>query len=152
MILLESVQSKIAKYCSYQERSQVEVADKLKRLGCSEEEVPHYIVWLLEENYLSEERFARAYVRGKFNLKKWGKQKIIRSLKQHDISSYLQKAALDEISDEAYYTTAYKLIETKMKLLCVSKLDYPTEQKVFAYMYRKGYEANIIKNITSEFR
>ncbi len=152
MILIDSVKEKIGKYCAYQERSQAEVTKKLRTLGCDDDEIPHYITWLIEENFINEERFASAYVRGKFNLKKWGMQKIIRGLKQHQISDYLQKQALKEIDPSAYHDTATILIEAKMRQLKLESLEYPSEQKVFAYMYRKGYEADIIKSIKQQYR
>ncbi len=152
IVLIDSIKNPIARYCSYQERSQKEVSQKLLKLQCVEEEIPHYIAWLIEENFINEERFASAYVRGKFNLKKWGKQKIIKGLKQHQISDYLQKSAISEISEQDYRTTATKLIEAKMKQLKKKKLDFVSEQKVYTYMYHKGYEADIIKSITQHYR
>ncbi len=151
-ILLDSIKESIARYCSYQERSQKDVEQKLIQLKCMSDEIPHYIVWLIEENFLNEERFAQAYVRGKFRMKKWGKQKIIRGLKNHSISTYLQHSAMSEISDDEYRSTADTLVQKKMKALSIERLDYLSEQKVYAYMYRKGYESDLIKSVIAQYK
>ena len=39
------------------------------------------LLYLIKENYLNEERFTRSYIRGKFYVKHWGKQKLNYSLK-----------------------------------------------------------------------
>ena len=50
-------------------------------LGCTTPEVEENIAELIEKDVLNEERFARAIARGKFNMKQWGKRKIIEQLK-----------------------------------------------------------------------
>ncbi len=151
IILIDSIKNPMARFCSYQERSQWEVENKLKKLHCKDDEIPYYIAWLIEENFINEERFAKAYVRGKFRLKKWGKNKILQGLKQHRIGDNLVSIAIEEIEDQDYQEVARTLIQQKVKLLGTDYLNYQEGQKVFSYMYRKGYESDIIKPIISEY-
>jgi len=69
------IQRKAKDYCSYQERSRAEIIKKLYSLGARKTEVEQVITWLIEENYLNEERFASQFARGKFNLKNGGESK-----------------------------------------------------------------------------
>ena len=62
----------MAKYCAYQERCQFEVRQKLIGTGFSEEETDNIICDLIERNFIDEERFAKAFTRGKFRQKKVG--------------------------------------------------------------------------------
>lgn len=151
MILIDSIKQSIARYCAYQERSQKEVIQKLREIGCNQDETGYYIVWLIEENFINEERFASAYVRGKFNQKGWGKQKILRGLNKHDVSEYIMRTALSEISDHDYNSKAQKLIEKKINSLGSSNMTYQMSQKVFRYMYQKGYESSIINQILKNY-
>jgi len=73
--------AKAEHYCAYQERSQQEVRDKLYEWELKPAEVEDIISRLIENNYLNEERFAKAYVQGKFNQKGWGRIKIKQGLK-----------------------------------------------------------------------
>ena len=90
---------KARKYCTYQERSQQEVRDKLYEWGLHRNEVELGIATLVSENYLNEQRFAIAYAGGKFRMKGWGRIKIKLALKQKKVSDYCIRKALDEIID-----------------------------------------------------
>ena len=81
--------SKLQKYCSYQDRCHKEVEQKLKELRMIPEAADQIIMTLIDGNYLNEERFALAFVRGKFKIKKWGRHRLTSELKQRNISKYL---------------------------------------------------------------
>ena len=68
--------SKIRKYCDYQERCHQEVRYQLIKLGARGDILEKIIGQLVEEGFLDEERFARAFARGKFRNNLWGRQKI----------------------------------------------------------------------------
>ena len=72
---------RITKYCVYQERAHAEVEQKLYSFGLFANEVEELLAWLITENFVNEERFAKAFAGGKFRLKKWGKIKISQQLK-----------------------------------------------------------------------
>jgi regulatory protein len=73
--------TKAEHFCAYQERSQQEVRDKLYEWGLWPDAVEQSISRLIEGNFLNEDRFAKAYTKGKFNQKAWGKIKIKQGLK-----------------------------------------------------------------------
>src|SRR5213082_1811867 len=84
----EQALQKLKHYCGYQERSHVEAIEKLYSFGLYKQEVEECISRLIEEDYLNEERFAMAYARGKFRMKRWGKIKIRYALKEKAVSDY----------------------------------------------------------------
>ncbi len=75
------------------------------------------IVHLLEHNYLNEERFAKIFVRGKFNIKKWGRFRLTQELKRKDISKININAALKEISDDEYIDVFNDLAEKRVNMI-----------------------------------
>lgn len=95
---VEEALVKLQKYCSYQDRCHKEVAQKLKEMQMISQASEQIILKLIEGNFLNEERFAMAYVRGKFRIKNWGKRRLVSELKQRQISKYIINKALNQIS------------------------------------------------------
>jgi len=129
---------KMEYYCAYQERSHKQVEQKLWEMRMIPDAIDLIVLHLIQHNFLNEERFAQAYVRGKFAHKQWGKQKIIQGLKQQDIHPKLIQKALEEIDPEAYNETIIKLIEKKNKDYAKDDL-YKRKQKIIRFLYQKGY-------------
>jgi regulatory protein len=137
----------IYRFCNYQERSHQEVKDRLYELGSYPEEVSQLIAELIESDLLNEERFAKAFVRGKFKLKRWGRIKIVYELKAHRISEYLRKKALKEIDPSEYFATALKLCEQKWASLKGEGNLFTRKGKVYRYLAQKGYEPSVISEV-----
>lgn len=144
------IKESILHYCQYQERSHKEVRNKLYELGCTTPEVEENIAELIEKDVLNEERFARAIARGKFNMKQWGKRKIIEQLKFQQVSEYCIKKALKEIDYDEYLRVAKKLIVKKLPEYKGEKKDYIIKQKLYRYLAQKGYETEIINIALNE--
>ena len=146
---LQEAQKKLEYYCAYQERCHWEVEQKLKDLQMIPEAQEVIISKLIEENYLNESRFAQSFARGKFNIKKWGKLRIVNELKARKISEYNIKLALKEISDEAYQSAFYSLFEKRKK--AVSDYSIPIQKKkILAYMVYRGWESHLIYTALNE--
>ncbi len=105
---------KIAAYCAYQERCQKEVRDKLYEYGLSSNEVEKLVTFMILEGFLNEERFAKAFTRGKFRLKRWGKLRIRKELKFRMLNDNCINLGIKEIDDQEYWETSLFLAEKKM--------------------------------------
>jgi len=134
---------KAADYCAYQERSQQQVRDKLYDYGLHVDEVEDVLSDLIVEGFINEERFAKAYVGGKFRIKKWGKHKIIQGLKQHKISEYCIKKGLEEIESQDYIDTLTILLNKKGNSIKGSN-DYDRRNKLARYAVGRGFETTLI--------
>lgn len=142
-MLLPEIKNKIEHYCAYQERCHEEVISKLKSLKLSYDDIDEYIVHLIEHNYLNEERFACSFVRGKHNIKKWGRIRLINELKIRKISKFLIEKALNEISVENYATNFNTLAEKEWETIKETNLQ-KKKKKFCDFLLRKGYESNLI--------
>ena len=138
--------SKLEALCAYQERCSFELEKKMLQWGMDFEDRNSLLAHLIENNYLSEERFAEAFVSGKVNIKKWGKIKIRQHLKQKHISDYSIKKALSTIEDEVYFANLNKLVDQKRKALSSEKEGYPKNVKIYRFLSSKGYETDLIKD------
>lgn len=134
---------KLKNWCAYQERSQFEVRNKLYEYGVYKEDAENIITQLIQENFLNEERFAIAFARGKFRIKHWGKIKIRIELKQHKVSDYCIKKALNQIDGNEYFATLEKIIEKK-KAEIKEANKIKKHYKIIKYAMSRGYEQDLI--------
>ncbi|MDG1724189.1 MAG: regulatory protein RecX [Bacteroidia bacterium] len=133
---------KIAKFCAYQERCHQEVRDKLFLFGLLPNDVEEIIFELIQEDFINEERFTKAFVRGKFNYKKWGRIKITQELKRRKISDYCIKKGLAEISDIKYHSVLEEILTKKIAKQSDIK-DYQKSYKAVQFAMSKGFEAEL---------
>ena len=135
-------------FCAYQERCHREVEQKLYDLRMIPEAKEKIILHLLQHNFLNEERFAKAFVRGKLIIKKWGKIKIINRLKFKNISSYNIKSALLEIDDEDYLKILQKIAENKLILIKESN-SFKKKNKLSTFLISKGFEPELVYKVVN---
>jgi len=145
----QSALVKAESYCAYQERAQQEVRDKLYDWGLHHNEVEEVITELILTNFLNEERFAMAYVSGKFNIKKWGKVKIKQGLKLKRIPEKMIVKALKSIDYDKYLETIRAAAEKKSAVL-VEKDKYKRKYKLVTYLMGKGFESNLISEVLND--
>ncbi|HMO34260.1 MAG TPA: regulatory protein RecX [Lacibacter sp.] len=143
---------KIKHFCAYQERCHSEVKEKLYGYGLHKAEVEDIISKLIEEDYLNEERFAVQFAGGHFRLKKWGRVKIRHELKQRQVSEYCIRKGLREIPGEDYEHTLRRLAEEKLAGLRREKNHLVKKRKLHDYLLRKGYEAELIREVVQRLQ
>jgi len=132
------------KVCSVQDRCSSEIRTRLIEHGVYGEDLEQVLAELIIDNFLNEERYAKAYVSGKFKIKKWGKIKIRQELKFRKISEYSMKKAFQEIDYDDYLFTITNLLEKKNVTLR-AKDKWDRKKKLTSYAQQKGYEYDVIK-------
>jgi regulatory protein len=140
---------KLYRYCVYQERCHQDVKEKLSELGLWGEEAGAIIAHLIQEGFLNEERFAKAYASGKFRLKHWGKLKIVRGLEQRGLSRHCILAGLNEISESDYRQTILQLLEKKASTTEAPNI-YTLRDKVAKSVIQKGFEPELVWALLKE--
>ncbi len=145
----QEIKQKLVNYCVYQDRCHFEIEQKMKEFVLIPEAKDEIFMYLIKENYLNEERFTRSYIRGKFYLKHWGKNKIKQHLFQKLITEKLISKCFDEIDPADYTTTCKKLYEDYFSKLSKMK-DYQKKAKTISYMLAKGYEYDVLKGILND--
>jgi regulatory protein len=141
--------AKAEHYCAWQERSQQEARDKLYEWGMAPTAVENIIVKLIEGNFLNEERFAKAYTKGKFNQKGWGRIKIKQGLKFKKVPDVLIKKALLTIDGDDYLKILRKVLEKKAAVLTEKDL-YKRKYKLQQYALSRGYEGDLVAEVLRE--
>lgn len=134
---------KIENYCAYQDRCHKEVIAKLKEMGMISIAIDTIIGQLIEDRFLNEERFAKSFARGKFNIKKWGKNRIVNELKFRNISKYNITTALKEIDPNEYLQTLDTLANKRLHQL--SEPNFQKRKKKLAdYLLYRGWESHLV--------
>ena len=140
---------KAAFLCSKSEHCSSEIKEKLKLWGLSSEDSELVIAKLVEEKYIDDERFARAYVKDKFRFNHWGKQKIAFMLRSKNISSETMELAFEEIEDEGYSNELRKLLADKEKSI-KAKDQYDKRNKLMRFAMGRGFESGQIYAVLKE--
>ena len=137
---------KIQKYCAYQERSHLEVKYKLQSYGLSSDEVDEIISRLIIDNFVNEERFAKAFAGGKFRMKKWGRNKIEHELESLGLTKNCIARGLKEIDSSDYNKTLRILLKKKAEEISEENL-FAKRNKVARFAISKGYEPELVWEI-----
>ena len=140
---IKEATKKLEYYCAYQERCHKEVNQKLRDIGMIADARDQIVTHLINENYLNEERFAQSFARGKFNIKKWGRNRIVNELKFRGISRFNIKTALKEIEDEQYATTLAALAERRVSQIKETNLQ-KRRKKLADYLLYRGWESHLV--------
>lgn len=139
---VDEAQKVLANFCVYQERCHKEVEEKLKKMQMIPQAQEVILLFLLKHDFLNEERFAKAFARGKFRIKKWGKQRIVRELKFKDISKYNIDTALKEIDEEDYLNTLNDLALKRFNAIKETN-KYKKKKKLVDYLLYRGWESHL---------
>jgi len=144
-VILDKKQAlaKAESFCVYQERSQKEVRYKLVEWGMRGDELEEILSDLIINNFLNEERFAKSYASGKFNIKHWGRVKIKQGLKLKGVPDKILQKAIYSIDDDDYMQTIEKLVIKKAQSLNEND-PFKRKNKLMSYLQAKGFETDLI--------
>lgn len=144
----ESVE-KLSNFCAYQERCQWELRRKLFEKGIHGNDSENLIQQMIDGGFINEERYARAFARGKFKLKKWGRTRIRRELKMREISPKSIEKGLSEIDPVEYYDVLLAQAERQWEKIVEKEL-YKKRFKIGQYLMGRGFEQDLIKEAIEE--
>lgn len=141
---LEQAKTKAAHLCSQSEKAPQEILDKLVTWGIAKGAAEEIVEWLKKEKFLSEERFAHAFVNDKFKYEHWGRIKIAYHLRNKRIEDSIIENTLDDIiSPEEYLETLKSLLKMKLK-----GMEMPLAENDRAKLYRfaaqRGFETGFV--------
>ncbi|WP_124978911.1 regulatory protein RecX [Nonlabens xiamenensis] len=141
---VEEATRSIERYCAYQERCHQEVVDKLKKMGMIDLAIEEIVPHLIHHGFLNEARYAEAFARGKFRIKKWGKQRISRELKTKGLTERNIKQGLLQISEEDYLATFISLSRKRMEQLTSETDKFKKRKKLADYLLYRGWESYLV--------
>ena len=134
----------LAALCAQAEHCQQEMCDKLKRWGIDESAQERIIQRLINEHYIDDERYTRAFVKDKIRYNKWGRRKVQQGLWLKHIDPEIQQRVLDEIDENEYLSVLRPLLRQKQKTVKAQN-DYELNQKLVRFAIGRGFTFDIIR-------
>lgn len=140
----DEIKEKLANFCVYQDRCHWDVEKKMREYDLIPEAKDEIFIYLIQNNFLNEERFVKSFVRGRFNQKKWGRNKIKMALKQRQIPEQLIRIGFEEIDEEEYLKVLEELFAKKQEELKSETNSFKKNLKLRNYLLQKGFENELI--------
>lgn len=137
-IIIEKIQS----YCLYQDRCVIEVKNKLYSFKVSSQLVENIVEYLIDNDYLNEERYTKMFIQGKLRIKKWGRIKLKYELRSKGIDIKTINEHINQINEEDYMNYFNEFSTSKIKFLKGTK-DQKKRSFINYFTYR-GWENNLI--------
>ena len=138
-------------FTAYRERAPLEVANKLEEWDAKPQEIERLLKELKEENFIDEERFARAFCHDKFLINKWGKRRISREISKFGLPKPVVEQGLEYIDQKKYETTLAHLAKLKWDKLKDLEV-FKRKQKTIKHLLQKGYEYELIWDVVTEMK
>lgn len=133
--------------CSRGEKTKQDCVRSLYRWGVQPEEHEAILETLVEEKFVDEKRYAKMYVSEKHNFYKWGRAKIVSSLRLKGIDKETINETCDQIISESPDREILygQIVKKAKKFEPISSQDkYKIRVKLFQWAYSRGFSVDDI--------
>ena len=128
---------KLTAFCAYQERCIFDVKEKAKKIFIEKEAMQEYIARLEEDKFLSEERYAKDFIKAKVK-RGWGEQKIKMAFGRKRVSATVYTPFLKEINQDGVVEKITELATRKLRSIKEENAQ-KRKQKLIAFLRSRGY-------------
>ena len=135
--------NKAAAYCTLCERCISEVKAKLDAWGIGSASQTKIIDRLIDEKFIDENRYCRAFVNDKLRFNHWGRIKIRAKLIEKRLPRELIADALENIDEEEYNNVLRTLLANKAKEVSADE-EHKKREKLLRFAASRGFEPSII--------
>lgn len=134
----EQVLVKLTSLCAKSEYCTEDMRNKMKRWEIDAHIQDEVIDYLIEERYIDDARFTRAFVKSKIQYNKWGINKIKEALYLKHISQDVYEPILNEIENDNYKETLLNLLSHKIKSV-KANTEYEKKGKLIRFALQRGF-------------
>ena len=139
-ITVDQAFERAARVCSKSEKSPRDASEMCRRWGLDSEQAEKVVVRLISEKFISEERFAHAFVHDKYNYEHWGKSKIVFNLRTKGIPETIIQNTIDDVIPADNYVDVLKdLLRSKLRGMTLP-LDRNAKAKLFRFAAQRGFD------------
>lgn len=137
--------TKAEQFCATGEQCRSAVRDKLLTWGAGQELRERVVDYLMENDFINEERYCRIYCESKMHLQKWGRVKIAYQLRSKRIDNTTINKALQDIDEEEYQRTLTTLTENKNNSI-MEPDKKKRRAKLMSFLSSHGFTISEIEN------
>ena len=134
----------LAALCAQAEHCQWDMTQRMQRWQLDAGAQARVMQRLVEERYVNDERYARAFVKDKVRYNHWGRRKVEQALWQKHIADDIRQQVLDEVDDEVYIDVLRPLLEQKRRSTRAAN-DYEMNQKLTRFALGRGFTFDVIR-------
>ncbi len=138
-----------AALCSTRECCISEIEEKLARWGQSRETQARIIARLLDERFIDESRFCRAYALDKLRYNHWGRVKISQALRMLGVDDTDREQAVRALPETEYNEILRHLADSKRPSIKGSSA-YERNGKLIRFLLGRGFEMDRIRRAVDE--
>ena len=135
--------SRVTKYIGSSLKTQKQIRDYLRKKEYSDDTIEFVMSKLVEYNYIDDKKYAQAYVLTYG--KKYGKLKLKSQLKVKGVSEEIIECVLEDNKVESIESVASKYLKNKV-------MSYEVSQKLFRFLYSRGYEFDEINSYINKLK
>ena len=135
--------SRVTKYIGSSLKTQKQIRDYLRKKEYSDDTIEFVMSKLAEYNYIDDKKYAQAYVLTYG--KKYGKLKLISQLKIKGVSEDIIECVLEDNKVDSIESVASKYLKNKV-------MSYEVSQKLFRFLYSRGYEFDEINSYINKLK
>lgn len=135
--------NRAASLCSISEHCTSQIREKLMQWGLSAEDVEEILEHLVEEKFIDETRFARAYCHDKFLYNHWGRIKIGQMLRHMHLSEEHISEGMAVILEDDYMDALNEALCQKNRTLRDTD-SYQRKGKLVRHLLSRGYEMDLV--------
>lgn len=135
------------------DRTESDIRQKLSESGYPGESIDTAIDYLKSYHYIDDYRYAQEYYR--FKSASYSRRTIVSKLREKGISANIIEAAIDAFEEENGINSEEQTNDLICKLILkkchqnASNLGFEEKQKLFAYLYNKGFSLSDIERAYS---
>ena len=146
----EQALSRAASLCSGSEHCSSEIRKKVLQWGLTSTQAEEIVSYLINEKYIDNSRFCRAYCLDKFRYNHWGRIKINQMLRMLEMDNSDINEGLNAINEEEYTKVLSHVLSQKNHQLKDSD-PYIRKGKLVRHAMSRGFETHAIMDIVEEF-
>ena len=140
-----------ASLCSGSEHCSSEIRKKLLLWGVTSSQAEKIILYLINEKYIDNKRFCRAYCLDKFRYNHWGRIKIGQMLRMLEMESEDINEGLESINEEDYKEVLLHILTQKNRQLKDSDA-YIRKGKLIRHAMSRGFESYVINEVLQQLQ
>ena len=134
----------LAQLCARSEHCQHDLLEKMRKWEMTDEAQARVMERLVNERYVDDERYARAFVLDKVQYNKWGRRKVEQALWMKHIDDDIRQRALDAVDDSTYINILKPLLKQKRRGIKAAS-EYELNQKLVRFALGRGFTFDIIR-------
>ena len=142
---LDELRYKAEAYCAGVEHCCSDVYTKLQQWGATHEQSDAIIAHLIQQRYIDEQRYCRAFAHDKLLYQGWGRLKIKAALYAKYLPSSNISEALENLDKSDYRSTLQRVIATKKR--AIKSSDPMAREKLIRFCLQRGFTYDEIEDL-----